>query len=322
MRQTFSKSICNWNLFICLVIFLGCSSNDTMQPAPVQQQFGNLNGLILDNQGKTYGNVELKLEQSGNEIQNSTSDVNGQYQINNIPIGNYQINMQLPLGSVASGSNSADVVITDGTTSSQDFTFIPTAVDALIVSGSVDVLNEMMNLSRTEPTGAAEELYTPSSVSDPNSNLVAILAPDGHHVTLGEWNQAKGSAIVSCEGSITKYSLQFTGLIPNGVYTIWNFVMNKKLNPGNSLDFGTDFLGAGALKDGNSNIIVASANGVGALDVEAQPGALSMFGSQPNCVITNAPGLILVVNYHIDGNTYGATPGPDNADVAHMLIYF
>ena len=111
MRQTFSKSICNWNLFICLVIFLGCSSNDTMQPAPVQQQFGNLNGLILDNQGKTYGNVELKLEQSGNEIQNSTSDVNGQYQINNIPIGNYQINMQLPLGSVASGSNSADVVI-------------------------------------------------------------------------------------------------------------------------------------------------------------------------------------------------------------------
>ena len=67
---------------------------------------------------------------------------------------------------------------------------------------------------------------------------------------------------------------------------------------------------------------MASANGVATLEVEAQPGTLSMFGSQPNCVITAAPGFILVVNYHIDGNTYGDTPGPDNADVAHMLIYF
>ena len=225
MRKTYLKSI--WNLFICLVIFFGCSNNDTMQPVQVQQQFGNLDGTILDNQSNTYENVSLKLEQSGNEIQNTTSDTNGKYQFNNIPVGSYQINMELPLGSEASGNNSASVSITNGTTTSQDFTFIPIAVDALIVSGTVDVLDEMMNLQRAEPSGVGELLYTPSSVNDPNSSLVNIVAPDGHHITLGEWNQAKGSAIVSCDGSITKYSLQFTGLIPDGVYTIWNFVMNK-----------------------------------------------------------------------------------------------
>ena len=47
-----------------------------------------------------------------------------------------------------------------------------------------------------------------------------------------------------------------------------------------------------------------------------------MFGSQPPCAITGAEGFALVVDYHIDQNTYGPTPGPDNQDVAHLLIYY
>ena len=88
------------------------------------------------------------------------------------------------------------------------------------------------------------------------------------------------------------------------------------------INVDSDITSAGALGSGNANLIQASETGEAQLEVEVDPSPLSMFGSQPPCAITNAPGFLLVVNYHIDGQSHGPVPGPDKDDVAHLLIYF
>ncbi len=50
-----------------------------------------------------------------------------------------------------------------------------------------------------------------------------LLAPDGHQLTRAEWATAAGTATITCEEGGTRYDLEFTDLIPDGVYTIWHF---------------------------------------------------------------------------------------------------
>lgn len=50
----------------------------------------------------------------------------------------------------------------------------------------------------------------------------AILAPDGHHVTWGEFRAAEGAVIVKCTRKGTHVVTHLSGLIPNGLYSIQN----------------------------------------------------------------------------------------------------
>ncbi len=110
-------------------------------------------------------------------------------------------------------------------------------------------------------------------------------------VTLGQWLEAKGRLKIQCHNDDTAtIILRVSGLVPNGVYTVWGL-------------FGEDVTG-----DGIEDRIVPSA-----------------FGGVPNVVIPNDKGhakfkrelgfcpkdnehLKLVdVTYHSDGNVYGGT---------------
>jgi hypothetical protein len=319
------RTICELVILVLIVWSIGaCSKDDngTNQEPPPQLKFGKVSGAITDTDGQPYRHVDIMVEDSGQVLKSGMTNDNGNYQLNQVPVGTHQIRYATPLGTAAVENNPASITIGENTTTEKDFSFSISPVPALLVAGAVDILDEMMNATRGEPTDPSELLYTPMDVNDPNSPLVPILAPDGHHITFGEWREASGFALVACEGVTSKYTLEFTGLIPNGVYTIWNFVLLIDKSPGQPLDFSTDFTGAGALGDGTSNVMVASPAGTAALQLNEEPGPLSMFGSQPACVITAAPAFILVVNYHIDGQTHGGVPGPDKDDVAQMLIYY
>src|SRR5260370_31290094 len=52
----------------------------------------------------------------------------------------------------------------------------------------------------------------------------AVLAPDGHQITLGEFRQADGRVIVNCINTGTLSVVHFSGLIPGGTYTVWQFI--------------------------------------------------------------------------------------------------
>src|SRR5205823_8866721 len=86
-----------------------------------------------------------------------------------------------------------------------------------------------------------------------------VLAPDGHQLTLLEFNAPAGRASVKCVQQGTHAVLELTGLIPNGVYTVWNVVFRA---PGFDPSFANlSGLGAIGAADGSANSFVADATG-------------------------------------------------------------
>ncbi len=310
------KCLLSTSVAFYLILFLtGCTEDDS--PTPVLAN-GTVAGLVKDERGFVYRQVTLRLD-NGKE---DTTDSDGYYQLDDVPVGNYQLTSTVPLGSQSIGDNPRSLTVSEAVTTVEDFTFEPMQVQASLVVGDTDPLTEVLTAQSTVPSNSDDLLYTPLIFEQPLGQLSPILAPDGHQITLGEWQTAQGIARVFCDNSISKYRLEFSGLIPNGVYTLWNFILNKQKLPTNSLDMVADVVAAGSLGDNGSNVMIASASGEATLDVDVSPGTLSMFGTQSSCAITSSPGFILVVNYHIDGNTHGGTPGPDKDDVAHLLIYY
>ncbi len=306
---------------IVLMILMACSSSDNDPIEPVVNLFGNVTGTILDESGNPYQSVEVSLKKAGQTVETAFTNPAGTYQMNDVEVGNYDLSISVPLGSEVTNPNPRSVSIQDAATTAANFAISIKPNAAFCVLAPKDPLKEVRNADGGDPTGD-DLLYTPVSVSDPTGPNNPILAPDGHHVNLPEWRTATGSATVSCDGGTTIYSLEFTNLIPNGVYTLWNAILNKHLEPTEGIDFSEDISGMGALGDGSSNILIASESGEAAIEVSVLSGFMTMFGSHPPCAIGNSPGLILVMNYHIDGKTYGDYPGPDSQDVAHMLVYY
>src|SRR5260370_5133720 len=57
-----------------------------------------------------------------------------------------------------------------------------------------------------------------------SSTCPAVRAPDGHQITLGEFRQADGRVIVNCINTGTLSVVHFSGLVPGGTYTVWQFI--------------------------------------------------------------------------------------------------
>lgn len=137
--------------------------------------------------------------------------------------------------------------------------------------------------------------------------LDPVFKPDGQPLTFGEFYEASGTASVNCTKKGTHVVIKASGLIPKGVYTAWLLIFEE---PGFTPDFInlTAEIPLGA-PDGSENTLKASAAG------EA---ALSAF--QPADCLLDEFEFHLVLVYHPDGQTYGPTPGPADAD--NPLCYF
>ena len=143
----------------------------------------------------------------------------------------------------------------------------------------------------------------------------AILAPDGHHVTLGEWTAARGRASVKCNNSGTQFVLHLKGLIPHGVYTLWIAVISHDGEMG---------AGAAGLPDGSQNTFTISATGEGQLSVVHPAGLLSDIPVEVgSCLLTDptVARIELWIAYHMDGQTHGGLPGGHPGDPANCSWY-
>ncbi len=147
--------------------------------------------------------------------------------------------------------------------------------------------------------------------------LEPVLAPDGHQLSLSELADVTGSATLKCDAQGTRVTTHLSGLVPNGVYTIWLLTFEA---PGFTPDFA-HLIGEGALgsADGSQNSFVASPSGRASLSARQVAGPLSEFGEVTGCLFDEFE-FHLVGAYHPDGLTYGATPGP--ADAPNPFCYF
>src|SRR6185503_11846439 len=126
-----------------------------------------------------------------------------------------------------------------------------------------------------------------------------ITAPDGHQVTLAEWTRANGTAMVKCVQKGTHVVIQLSGLIPNGVYTIWVGVFQA---PGLTPDYSNIIaLGALGQPDGSQNAFVASAHGEAVISAFQPSGPLSAFDDRDSagCLLDEFE-VLFFVGLHLD----------------------
>ncbi len=166
---------------------------------------------------------------------------------------------------------------------------------------------------RHEPSGASTPLFEARQHHP-------VTAPDGHQLTLEQFQSVRGSLKVECANPGTKFTLQLTGLVPNGVYTMWIVTFDK---PGSSEDL-SHLRGIGTLGDalGSQNAISASASGEGSLTVVSYAGPLSVMGTIGDCALDDAFEFHVVGAYHIGGLTFGPSLGPEGMAVEQFAFGF
>jgi hypothetical protein len=124
-----------------------------------------------------------------------------------------------------------------------------------------------------------------------------VLAPDGHHVTLGEFDRASGSLSVAClPGGGTRIAVRMHGLIPRGVYSVWQVTFR---DPGFEPTFA-NMVGSGAVgpADGTGSVMVASPTGEATLSAVTPPGRLSKMGTMGDCLMTPPLDWLVLAAYH------------------------
>lgn len=194
---------------------------------------------------------------------------------------------------------------------------------SVVVFGQNDPYEEIRNEEGGIPAGDDEPIFAGNIVEEPLGELHPVTHPDGRPVTRSTWLRAQGTVTATCEADGTRFDMQFSGLIPGGTYTGWIFLLAQHKTPVDPIPI-EEIRAMGALgpPDGSQNAFVASDDGVGALSLLAPAGELSMLGEQPACVLTDVPGVLLVLDYHMDGMTHGGEPGPDPNDASHLHTYF
>ena len=140
-----------------------------------------------------------------------------------------------------------------------------------------------------------------------------IVAPDGHQVTLAELTKATGTASLWCDSAGTHAELHLTGLIPKGIYTVFNAVPNPE-SPQNLA------IGPVGASDGRDSVFKASASGQADITAVTPPGPLGTRGGMPSCALTDLRALNLECGYHIDGQTYGPNPAPRGRGAAVQIV--
>ncbi|MEM8814268.1 MAG: hypothetical protein AAGE85_00430 [Pseudomonadota bacterium] len=115
-------------------------------------------------------------------------------------------------------------------------------------------------------------------------------------ITLGEWLSGTGQGEYTCADGEGRLDIRFGNLVPDGVYTLWQFFM---ADPPTEPFSGALALPVGA-RDGSQTIFRADADGNAHFEQRFRP-CLQPTGEHLTAGLATA--------YHSDGRTYGPLPG-------------
>jgi hypothetical protein len=162
-------------------------------------------------------------------------------------------------------------------------------------------------------TPASTLLFNRTFRGQPNPQFCApVLNPDGSQMTLGQYTTIRGSSAVKCIRRGSHSVMNFTGLRPGGVYTIWIVVPDSVPGPP---------VGVGALGSSvDQNTFVADSTGAGEIARTTPEQDLSIFGHVGACML-DAP-LLFELVYHSDGLTHGGDPGPPDTWVTNARFFY
>lgn len=115
-------------------------------------------------------------------------------------------------------------------------------------------------------------------------------------MTLGQWFGASGAGSYDCRDGLATIEVEFSGLVPEGVYTMWHFFM---ASPPTDPFIGTYDLPLGR-RDGTDSVFKADQQGTAHYERTFKP-----------CLQLSGEHLMsgLAVAWHSDGRTHGVRPG-------------
>ena len=301
--------------FLYLTALLGCSnSDDGIDENPEQTQTGLVKGTVKDENGNPYPNTGITFSKGSEKIE-MVSNTAGNFEGKTKGIGNYSATLTPPLSTEVVTNIPLTVNVQANQTATVDFVIKPLPVEAHLNFGTVQLLEEIVDMNGNTPTEPNEPLYAKNNFDDPIGQLTEIMAPDGHQVTLSEFQTAEGIMNVHCNGNSTTIVIALEGMIPNGTYTFWLAYLNKTKKVGEQLDFANDFVNFNnppiGSPNGTENIAVANTNGTINITIE-----------HGSCILTDEVALVIPVLYHINGQTFGGGHVPDAEEMVHMLVYF
>ena len=152
-----------------------------------------------------------------------------------------------------------------------------------------------------------------------NSGHTAIIAPDGHQLTLGEFLSVKGFAEITTSDQGTGVTLELQDLIPGGLYSLWILTFKPPGFHGNY----NNLIGYGAfaLTGSTKNTFTAGLTGTASISGSVYAQALSVFGSVPKCFCAEYE-VQIVAAYHSNNHVYNGNPGdPDSWITQFMFPY-
>jgi hypothetical protein len=131
--------------------------------------------------------------------------------------------------------------------------------------------------------------------------------------TLRQWLAGRGSAAYACTDGIGTVDASFAGLVPHGVYTFWDAVVDLR---GGALTGAVDNpLGAA---DGSQSVFRADQDGNARVQV-AWPACIPAATAGPG-IGPDGQAHFLAIAWHRDGLTHGASPGPFGQTV-HLQLF-
>lgn len=295
-----------------ILLLLSCSSDDPGGSDPQTINLtGRIEGTVADAAGNAYPNTTIKASKDSERQEGTTSSA-GRYTLSTRDIGTYSVDLTPPLSTEITSATPLSVEVSETSPAKADFVVEPKPVRANLIVGNVDIFGELKNESGNSPSGS-DLIYAANVFDPPFGQLTEVKAPDGHHVSLPEWKQASGELLATCSGNKSDVTINLEGLIPGGTYTFWFNFLNKKKTVGQPVDFPNDVVSGEPLgaSNGSENIAIADAEGNINVGVE-----------HDSCVLTREVALVLVVIYHINGNTYGSAHIPDPEEISQLLFYF
>ena len=197
-----------------------------------------------------------------------------------------------------------------------DFVFIY-HIDADMPEQDAFVVREPGSNEMWRATKGDQDLSQPIYASydpvphDPMNPEAAGPYPKGPELplTLGEWFGATGAGTYSCVDGTAEIDVSFTGLVPDGVYTMWHwFNADPPTEP-----FKAGFDIPVGSRDGSGSVFIADAEGNVRFERTMKP-CLQLTGEHLMAGLAAA--------WHSDGQTYGVHPGGmgKNAHVPLFLV--
>lgn len=223
------------------------------------------------------------------------------------------------------GALSLGGLATTGITTAQRRGAVNTVVDHV----PFFVVDEVGNSGPFDnPITPLYDMLTYEERTDAGEDPIPVLAPNGSHVTWDEFSAVTGKAEVVCVEEGTRTTLHLDGLIPNGLYTVWNLVLKKPGFSGTLESVMATLVGDNpiGLNDGTQSEFRASPTGHGYVSAITPAGSMLRVPDAETrgikaCALDEFDYHLLGA-YHLDDQTHGEYVGPPGTAVTQFGFQF